>query len=332
MPLSGGRILIAAVLAYGIASAKAQDGTTPPASAPESVTVTGVKVTDAAVAKFVEAMTVATRAAGKLARWKDGVCPLALGVPPDVGMLMVRNIRAMAAKAGAPVNPSDSCANNVPGANNIEVIFTGEPQALLDNIRIMHPNLLGWVDNSAEAEKLATMRAPIQAWYVTASVDRHGQSQIDGAHKGSSLRMTMMLPQAGTGGPPTAPSMLTLNLPDATTADTTGGRLGDGMSSAITNVVIVADSNRLLGREMNMLADYIAMLALSQIEPPASCQDVPTILNLLVSDCSRAGSGLSTADIAFLQALYKITPTANVSGQRDEMAYQMTKALAGNNR
>jgi hypothetical protein len=171
------------------------------------------------------------------------------------------------------------------------------------------------------------MRAPIQAWYITASVDRHGQAQVDGARKGSSLRMTMMLPPAGMGGPSVAPTMMTMNLPDAVVSDATDSHLGDGMSSTITNVVIVADTSKLIGREVNVLADYIAMLSLSQIEPPASCQDLPTILNLLVPDCSRAGGALSAADMAYLQALYKITTTAKVAGQRDEMTYQMTKAL-----
>jgi len=137
----------------------------------------------------------------------------------------------------------------------------------------------------------------------------------------------MMLPQAGIGGPSVAPTMFTMNLPDATAAAATDGRLGDGMSSTITNVMIVADTSKLLGRERTVLADYIAMLALAQIQLPASCQELQTILNLLVPDCSQAPRGLTAADTAYLRALYKITPTANIRGQRSEMTYQMNKAL-----
>ena len=136
------------------------------------------KALEAAISKFLEGLTVPTRATGKLARWKDGVCPLVLGVRPEVEAVLVKKIRGVAAEVGAPVNASDGCPNN------IEVIFTAEPQALLDNVRIMHPNLLGYFDNSAQAEKLATMRLPIQSWYITATVDLHGQSQVDGARKG----------------------------------------------------------------------------------------------------------------------------------------------------
>lgn len=291
------------------------------APASENVTVTGTKATDAAINKFVEALTVPTRLADKVARWRDGICPLTVGARPEVAIAIVKKIREVAATAGAPVNTREGCPNN------IEVIFTTEPQALLDDVRVMHPNLLGYFDNSAEAEKLATMRSPIQAWYITATVDRHGQAQVDGARKGG-VTLTMMLPQAGWGGPSVAPTMFTMDLPNATAAAATDGRLGDGISSTITNVVIVADTSKLLNRDVGALADYITMLALSQIRPPDGCQEMPTILNLLVPDCGRAAGALTAADLAYLKGLYKITPTANVRGQRDEIRYQMRRALA----
>ena len=315
------RFLTCVVLVAGIVSAQAQDAATPPAPATENVTVTGLKDTEAAVSKFVGAMTVPTRAAGKLARWKDGVCPLAVGVRPEIANLLTKRLRAVAAQVGAPVNSREACPPN------IEIIFTTAPQVLLDNIRVMHPILLGAFDNSAQGEKLATMRAPIQSWYITATVDLHGQVQVDGGRKGG-VTMTMALPPAGYGGPATgAPDMLVMNLPDASAASVSGNRLGDGVSSAVTNVVIVADTSKLVNRDAVVLADYIAMLALAQIQPPESCQDLPSILNLFVAGCSRAAGALTPGDIAYLQALYKITATTTVYGQRSEMTYQMNKAL-----
>jgi hypothetical protein len=312
--------LIASLLIFGTADARAQDAPIRTAPASENVTVTATKPTDAAISKFVEALTVPTRAADKVARWRDGVCPLAVGARPEVGIAIVKKIREVAATVGAPVNTREGCPNN------IEVIFTTEPQTLLDDVRIMHPNLLGYFGSSAEAEKLATMRSPIQAWYITATVDRHGQVQADGGRKGG-VTLTMMLPQAGWGGPSVAPTMFTMNLPDATAVAATDGRLGDGISSTITNVVIVADTSKLLNRDVTVLADYFAMLALSQVRQPDGCQDMPTILNLLVPDCSRAAGALTATDTAYLKALYKMTPTAKVSGQRDEIRYQMKKSL-----
>jgi len=103
------------------------------------------------------------------------------------------------------------------------------------------------------------------------------------------------------------------------------------LSSALSNIVIVADPAKLLDREIDTLADYIAMLALSQVQPPDDCQNLPSILNLLVPDCSRTAKALTSGDLAYLRALYKMTPTANFRGQRDEMTYQMEHALKPEN-
>jgi hypothetical protein len=258
---------------------------------------------------------VPTRVTGKVARWKNGICPIVVGLPPESAKLLVRKIRALAAEVGAPVNASDPC----PG--NIEVIFTAQPQALLDNIRIMHPVLLGYYDNSAQADRLATSTRPIQSWYSTATVDARGNPIVDGGRKGG-VHLSISLPPSGLPGPP---DIVELYMPDAAVTNVTGGRLGDGVSSALNNVMIVADTGKLLGRDAGNVGDYIAMLALAQIVPPETCQPLPSILNLLAPGCS--GETLTSADTAYLRALYKITTTTTLAGQRREIQYQMKQAL-----
>lgn len=316
MPLKAG--LAAALLLAGLVSAAAQDAA-PPRT--ESVTVTGIKDAEAAIAKFVETMTVPTRAANKVARWKDGICPIAVGVRQEIGVFLIRRMMEVAGQVGAPVN------DKVPCPPNIEIIFTATPQALLDNIRIMHPVLLGPYDNSAQAEHLATVHAPVQALYGTATMDLRGNRVADGGRKGG-VAMTMAMPQAGFGGPATgAPDMIVMNMPDAVATNVTGSRLGDGVSSGITNVVIVADTGKLIDRGVIVLADYMAMLALAQVKPPEACQELPTILNLMVPDCAAVPGALTASDMAFLRALYKITPTATFHGQQREIQYQMKESL-----
>jgi hypothetical protein len=92
-------------------------------------------------------------------------------------------------------------------------------------------------------------------------------------------------------------------------------------------VLIVAEPAKLLDYEVGTLADYIAMLALSQIQSLDSCQELPSILNLLVPDCSRTAKSITSGDLAYLRALYKMTPTANFHVQRGEMMYQMGQTL-----
>ena len=306
--------LVCSALVLGAAAQE----TPRPAAPTENVTVTVIKDGEAAVGKFVEGMTVPTRVTGKVARWKNGICPIVVGLPPEAAKLLVQKIRTLAAEVGAPVNPKDPCTGN------IEVIFTGAPQALLDNIRIMHPVLLGYYDNSAQADKLATFTRPIQSWYSTATVDARGNPIVDGGRKGG-VHLTIPIPPAGFGGPPGPPDIVELYMPDATITNVTGGRLGDGVSSALNNVMIVADTGKLLGRDAGNVGDYIAMLALAQIQPPDACQPLPSILNLLAPGCS--GDTLTSADTAYLRALYKITTTTTLAGQRREIQYQMKQAL-----
>ncbi len=310
--------LAGALLLFGLVPAAAQDAPPPHT---ESVTVTGLKDAEKTIAQFVQGLTVPTRAADKIARWKDGVCPIAVGIRQEIGVFLIRRIMEVAAQVGAPVN------NKVPCPPNIEIIFTATPQALLDNIWIMHPTLLGPYENSAQAERLATSRSPVQALYGTGTVDLRGQVVPDGGRKGG-VTMTMAMPPAGFGGPATgAPDMVVMNIPDGVATNVTGSRLGDGVSSAITNVVIVADTPNLIDRGVIVLADYMAMLALAQIKPPESCQELPTILNLMVPGCAQSPTALTSGDIAFLRGLYKITATATFHGQQREMQYQMKQSL-----
>jgi hypothetical protein len=295
-----------------------------PARSPtESITVTGIKDVDKAVKDFVGAMTVPTRVAGKLARWKQGICPVVAGVRPEAVKLVTKLIRDIAAEVGAPVNGRDSCKANV------EIVFTTTPQALLDTIFIKYPYLLGYHDNSAQATKLAAVKWPIQSWYSTATDDLRGNVLVDGVKPGGVLTMDMPISPAGTGGgiQTNAGGTVTLNMPGAQITNVTGGRLSDGVSSDFNHVVIVVEPARLLDYELGTLADYIAFLALSQVEQPDHCQELPTILNLLAPGCTTPAKALTGVDLAYLHALYKMTPTASVHGQRDELIYQMDKSL-----
>jgi hypothetical protein len=308
-----------AALALG-GPAFAQDAAIHPPAPSESITVTGIKDVEAAVSKFVGTVTVPTRIAGKLARWKEGVCPIIVGLRPEAVKLVSKRLREVAAMVGAPVNGKESCKPN------IEIVFTTTPQALIDTVRIKYPVLLGYHDNSAQAERLATVTRPIQAWYTTATDDLRGRPQIDAGRRGG-MTVDVLIPESGGGGPSSGTAVVTMNMPNASAQNVTGNRLGDGLSSELNHVVIVAEPAKLLDYEIGTLADYIAILALSQIPPPESCQDLPSILNLLVPDCSRTAKALTSGDVAYLRALYKITPTASFHGQRGEMMYQMEQSL-----
>lgn len=283
-------------------------------AAPESVTVTGTRDRQV-LEKFVESFATPTRITGKMARWSDGVCPVTVGLGPRYAAFINQRVRDVARQAGAPVNPAAGCKAN------IEIVFSTAPQALLDNIRKNHRSYLGYYDNQAQLEKLATVSRPIQAWYTTATADLEGKVEIDsGKTIGQGLEVWLPCDRV--------PGVCLVNLPNARAEAVTGSRLGDGLRSSLYHVIIVADPNRLLDHEVGALADYIALLALSQVNIPNSCQPLASIISLLTS-CAQKSGALTGADLGYLKGLYHMGPERTLRTQQDEIAYQMEQSLAG---
>jgi hypothetical protein len=132
---------------------------------------------------------------------------------------------------------------------------------------------------------------------------------------------------ADSGGITMQPTAGTLNLDNATVRNVTGSRLNDGLSATFYNVLIVGEPDKLLEYEIGTLADYIAMLALADPGQMTACAEFPTILNLLVPGCSHISTNLTEGDLAYLKALYKMTPAHTLQAQRGEMRFQMQQAL-----
>jgi hypothetical protein len=212
---------------------------------------------------------------------------------------------------------------------NIEVVFTTAPQGLMDNVRKTTPLLLGYQDNRRQADELAKVTHSIQAWYTTESLDFFGSRVIDGGRcGGTSIPFQTSQGAVGPGGLSSASGFDTLNLPCAMVTHAIGGsRLNNGLNSGFFNVLIVAEPARLFDYEVGSLADYITMMALSQPASLDSCQDLPSISNMLAKDCASVTSRITDGDLAYLQALYKLMPGDVMSVQRDEMLYQMKKIL-----
>ena len=133
----------------------------------ESVTVTGTRSREV-VQGFVESFVTPTRLTGKIGRWEDGFCPVTVGIRPAFAKFVTDRVKNIASTVGAPVNTNASCKPNV------EIVFTTKPQGLLDVIRKNQSGFLGYYDNTAQLEKLATVTHLIQAWYTTATKDLGG--------------------------------------------------------------------------------------------------------------------------------------------------------------
>jgi hypothetical protein len=91
------------------------------------------------------------------------------------------------------------------------------------------------------------------------------------------------------------------------------------------------DTNRIAGQTIGALADYIAMLALSQAQTYDDCQPVPTITNLMSSGCSDGmkPDTITDIDATYLRGLYKMDAGRTLLGERGSIAYAMKKELGG---
>lgn len=282
---------------------------------PESVTVTGTKSREV-MRGFVQSFAAPTRLTGKMARWETGICPIVAGIKPQFATFIARRLKEVAAKAGAPINSRPSCSPN------IQIVFTTTPQALLDRVRDKQPYLLGYYDNTPQRDRLATVTRPIQAWYTTATQDVNGKVEVDGG-KTVGPGLEIWLPC------PIHPGICLVHLPNAHAVAVTGSRLGDGVHSNLHHVIIVADPDKLLDYEMGPLADYIAMLALTQLTSLDTCQQLPSIGNMLAAGCERKTDALTENDMAYLHGLYKAAPDQTLGTQQDQIAYQMEQELKG---
>jgi hypothetical protein len=287
-----------------------------PGRAPESITVTGTRER-AVLDKFVQGFAAPTRMTGKLARWEDGICPSTIGLGPRYAAFVTKHVRDVAKEAGAPVSADPACRPN------IHIVFTTNPQGLIDNIKKNQPGFLGYYDNNAQRNALATVSRPIQAWYTTATRDLRGNVQVDsGKTVGTGMEITYACP-------PPQEGMCTMRLSNAHGGSVTGSRLGDGMRSTFHTVIITAQPDKLLDQEIGTLADYIALLALSQIHVPEGCQPLSSIISLLSEGCADKASALTENDRGYLKGLYRMGTERTLRTQQDEIAWQMEQTLNG---
>jgi hypothetical protein len=293
--------------AWVFSSAVAADQPTPPSQglAVENVIVTEPRFrTEKALDNFIIGHAKPSPFLGKIARWKKGICPVTLGLPDKFALYITQRIIRVAMAAGAPLDKHEPCRPNV------AVLATPQPQQLLDFIRQKRAGLLGF-HYRPQAERLAAMRLPVQAWYSTATEEFMGLITAD-------------IPSGALGYGVMSP----FGLPFMSVS---GSRTGDGLKSEFTTAIIVVDSSKIAGQEIGPLADYIAMLTLAQGQYYDTCQDVPTITNLMASGCSPEMKpvAITDVDMTYLRGLYRMDAGGSYIGQRGSIAFEMKKDLGG---
>jgi hypothetical protein len=297
-------------LVFALAASAEEQQAPPPESAPgmatESVIVTAPAARpEKALDNFIISHAAPSALLGKVARWKTGICPITIGLTPKLNLYVTQRIIRVAMMAGTPLDSKEPCKPN------ISVLATPHPQELLDMLRTKHGALLGF-HYMSKAKDVATMRYPVQAWYSTATEDYWGFIQADepGLHFGKIM-----------------PKIEGMN----SILHVSGFHGMDGLKSQFATAIIIVDTKKIVGQQIGPLADYIAMLALSQVQSYDACQELPSITNLLASGCSNdtKPSALTDVDVAYLRGLYKAEAGATFVGERGAIAFEMKKNLGG---
>ncbi|MBL8545516.1 MAG: hypothetical protein JNL81_03585 [Hyphomonadaceae bacterium] len=225
----------------------------------------------------------------QIARWREPICVNVINLPEAYGSFIANRIAAVAREAGAPAQDRAGCTPNV------SIVFTTEPQALINSIRAENPQMLGY-HALGERDAVATMTRPIQAWHVTATSNGHV----------TALDEPMRDPPSGMAG----------------------SRLTNRLSSVFVHALIVVNQSEVADAPIGPIADYLAMMALTDIRDERwGCGGLVTILELFSQECPSAPQELTISDRAFLQGLYSMDEEAIASLQRGRIAGVLQDAL-----
>jgi hypothetical protein len=263
----------------------------------ETIVVTGHRTGESlqrAVTGFVRAHGRYSPRIDQITRWQLAICPQVQGLPQAFDDFIAARIGAVARSVAAPTSSEPGCSPN------IEIIFTAEPQTLIDQIARRSPHLLGF-HFASQSQQMRRVTMPIQAWYVTATM--HG------------TEIVVDNPMVNNPG------------------GCAGSRLTECLRSVFLNVLIVVDTGVIAGRPVGPIADYLALLSLSHMadEGEVTCGELASVANYLASDCAEnvKSESLSDADAAYLRGLYQMNPTYVGPLERAQIHEQMMSSLGG---
>ncbi len=276
-----------------------------------SIIVDGQAITiDAArqrAAQFIQGTGVASGNT-PAARWADPVCPRVIGLQERGARSAEARIRAIAEAAGVETaaEPCDS---------NIVIMFTPDPAAVMRDIDRRSAGRLSQVSPTARGA-LLNGTAPIRWWYSAETRGRHG----DGSRR---------MPQ-GHGG-------TTTNVHDGSGAgQALGGEVptmshyDNSIISTMTQRVLVSagvviDQDAVIGRRLDTIAAYAALVALAEIRSQDSAPE-GSILNMFAA--AEPPRGLTLQDQAFLRALYQMPMDREARRHRSHLVGEMVAAVS----
>jgi beta-lactamase regulating signal transducer with metallopeptidase domain len=249
----------------------------------------------------------------QLARWTQPVCVTVQGAPAEAAARVVSRVEEVANSVGIGAGPA-GCKPNV------QIMFTDKPQPFMDKVAVEHERMLGYYHRS-DRERLKTVSHPIQAWYVTAT----------GGDGGNVVGLTFATGNTATVGATGAqPHGFQIDDEDNAWWGPTGcgdkSKFTACLTSELQNVLVVVDVGKAQGVGLGPIADYVAMVAMAQPRSQDACTGLPSVIELFCGG-RAGGTGLTRADSAYLNALYKTDLQARKAVQQRDIANRMADLL-----
>jgi hypothetical protein len=310
MPNRLASVLAASALALTAGAALAQSS--PPQPAPASPnTVAPVTVEAPAPRSVVELRSYhfvqKNEAKGnpeleQLIRWRDPVCVKVAGLIPN----QAEDIQARIANVAKAVD----LHVGRPGCRaNIEIVFTDNPQGVMDTVYKRREFMLGYYHRH-DGVRLKKVTHPIQAWHVSATLGGAGAVGImEGPSHSEVIDDPDNMPPAGCGDSPHFTSCL---------------------QGVFKNVFVIVDDKFLGDHSLGLVTDYLVMVALAEPNSLDGCNELPSVIDLFAkSACAGRDSpgGLTPADASYLTALYSADPEAKKWAEESDIAGRMAKIL-----
>jgi len=217
-----------------------------------------------------------------LARWNRPICVGAVNLRHDVGQYVIDRIsdvaRELDVEAGEP-----GCRPNV------LIVAAADGAALASAIVEDRPRNFDLRHNGTDAGTRAfrnfrTGDQPVRWWQIS--------MPIDSESGGRAVRLPGDIDPAT--GKPDAPEIQVFS----------ASRIRTQIRDDLVRSIIIVDVERLGGANLVQLADYLALVALAQVDAEADTAPYPTILNLF-ADPASAPAGLTDWDRSYLTALYE---------------------------
>lgn len=222
-----------------------------------------------------------------LARWKDGVCVGVANLQPEVAQYLADRVSDVARSVGLRAHEPDCHPS-------ILIVAGVDGPRLTEEFVAMRPRLFrvggsGMDRGSAALRSFIDQDRAVRWWHVSLPVDSETGDPV--------VRLPGYI--GGCACHPDGSSQeyapnIAVHSPS---------RLNTQYEDVLKRVFIIVDVERLGGVSTEQLGDYLAMIALAQVDPEADTARFDTILNLF-DDPAAAPGGLTGWDRAYLAGLY----------------------------